>query len=57
MAEIYTREDLNKVCGATDSRTYTLGKEECEIQNSTYLGILKIFRDVFAFMSLNEILK
>lgn len=57
MAEIYTRENLDQGCGAMDSRTYTLGKEEFEAQDSTYLGILKIFRDVFAFMSLKDILK
>lgn len=57
MAEIYTRENLEKGRGSMDFRTYTLGKEEYESQNVTYLGILKIFKEVFAFIHLKDILK
>lgn len=57
MAEIYNREDLEKMCGTVDFRTYTLNAEEHEIQNITYMGILKIFRDAFAFVNIKDILK
>ncbi len=57
MAEIYSREDLEKGCGTVDFRTYTLNAEEHETQNATYVCILQIFREAFAFMNIKDLLK
>lgn len=57
MAEIYNREDLERVCGTIDFRAYALSADEHELQNVTYIGVLKIFREAFAFINLKDLLK